>query len=121
MTGYAKVAPSEDKEEEGQQLVPIARPEPQPALLRSSLCCFGSGVFGIKAIILGSVVIQNTAYALVRRYSRGSLQEKYSTSSVLLVMEMAKMALSAVQERRAGCSCPFADLHSLPPSPAIHG
>ena len=56
-----------------------------------------TGLLGIRACILGSVVVQNTAYALVRRYSRGALRETYSTSSVLLVMEVAKMALSAFQ------------------------
>lgn len=97
MAVYAKVAPEE--KEEGEQLV---TPEPSElpgvrSSLRSSLCCFTKGMCGIKAIILGSVVIQNTTYALVRRYSRGTLQETYSTSSVLLVMEIAKMLLSAVQ------------------------
>lgn len=113
MARYANVDPSEDKDEV-QQLVPITLSEPQPASLWSSRGCFGSGVCGIKVIILGSVVIQNTAYALVRRYSRGSLQEKYSASSVLLVMEMAKLALSAVQERCTGRSHRIADPHTLP-------
>ena len=40
------------------------------------------------------VTLQNTAYALARRYSRGHLRETYSTSSVLLVMELAKLWLS---------------------------
>jgi len=48
-------------------------------------------------LVLGLVVLQNTAYALVRRYSRGALHESYSTSSVLLVMEVSKLLLSAVQ------------------------
>jgi len=100
MAGYAKIAPVAAQEgEEGEQLVdsePLELPPPA-ASLWSSICCFGEGAFGIKAVILGSVVVQNTAYALVRRYSRGSLRETYSTSSVLLVMEVAKMLLSAVQ------------------------
>ena len=33
---------------------------------------------GIKTLILSSVVLQNTCYALVRRYSRGALHEKAS-------------------------------------------
>ena len=33
---------------------------------------------GIKTVILSSVVLQNTCYALVRRYSRGALHEKAS-------------------------------------------
>jgi len=98
MPGYVKVAPEE--KEEGEQLVRPEGPEqrgPLAASLRSSLCCITKDMCGIKAVILGSVVIQNTTYALVRRYSRGSLRETYSTSSVLLVMEIAKMLLSAVQ------------------------
>lgn len=98
MAAYAKVAPEE--KEEGEQLVAPDRSEqlqPPSASWRSSLCCMTKDMCGIKAVILGSVVIQNTTYALVRRYSRGSLRETYSTSSVLLVMEIAKMLLSAVQ------------------------
>jgi hypothetical protein len=95
---YAKVAPEE--KEEGEQLVTSELFEqrgPLSTSLRSSLCCITKDMCGIKAVILGSVVVQNTTYALVRRYSRGSLRETYSTSSVLLVMEIAKMLLSAVQ------------------------
>ena len=33
---------------------------------------------GIKTLILSSVVLQNTCFALVRRYSRGALHEKAS-------------------------------------------
>jgi len=58
----------------------------------------------IKLIILISVTLQNTAYALVRRYSRGTLHETYSTSSVLLAMEIAKLILSA--ERIVNCGLP---------------
>ena len=64
---------------------------------QSAPSCGGLGC--LKATILGSVVLQNTGYALIRRYSRGSLREKYSTSSVLLVMELAKLLLSAFQAR----------------------
>ena len=48
----------------------------------------------LKLVVLIAVTLQNTAYALARRYSRGHLRETYSTSSVLLVMEAVKMVLS---------------------------
>jgi|EP00900_Chrysochromulina_parva_P028145 solute carrier family 35 (UDP-sugar transporter), member A1/2/3 len=51
----------------------------------------------LRMTILISVTMQNTAYALLRRYSRGHLQERYSTSSALLVMEVVKILLSAQQ------------------------
>ena len=57
---------------------------------------FTSGMF-LRLTILISVTLQNTSYALVRRYSRGYLKEKYSTSSALLAMELVKLALSAFQ------------------------
>ena len=46
------------------------------------------------------MTLQNAGYALVRRYSRGYLHEKYSASSALFVMEMAKLLLSAVVRHR---------------------
>ena len=54
---------------------------------------FTSGMF-LRLTILVAVTMQNTSYALVRRYSRGHLKERYSTSSALLVMELAKLLLS---------------------------
>ncbi|KAL1522077.1 hypothetical protein AB1Y20_021720 [Prymnesium parvum] len=60
--------------------------------------------FSLRLLILVSVTLQNTMYALVRRYSRGTLHEKYSTSSVLLAMELAKLTLSA--ERVVHCGLP---------------
>ena len=65
-----------------------AEAEPAP---RSSF--MSSGMF-IRLTILVAVTMQNTSYALVRRYSRGHLKERYSTSSALLVMELAKLLLS---------------------------
>ena len=50
----------------------------------------------LKLAILCAVTLQNAGYALVRRYSRGYLQEKYSASSALFVSETAKLLLSAV-------------------------
>lgn len=67
---------------------------------RSPSCCCQlqwSSICSLRTFVLGAVVLQNTAYALVRRYSRGSLRETYSTSSVLLMMEICKFLLSAVQ------------------------
>jgi len=55
-----------------------------------------SGMF-LRLTILVAVTLQNTSYALVRRYSRGHLKESYSTSSALLAMELVKLALSAFQ------------------------
>jgi len=66
----------------------------------SSMCWpggLGRTVCSFKILVLTMVVFQNTAYALARRYSRGTLKDNYSTSSVLLVMEIAKLLLSAVQ------------------------
>ena len=62
----------------------------------------GGGSMGSKSnflrlTILVAVTLQNTSYALVRRYSRGHLQEKYSTSSALLAMELVKLLLSMHQ------------------------
>jgi drug/metabolite transporter (DMT)-like permease len=58
----------------------------------------------LKLVILVCVTLQNTAYALVRRYSRHTMHETYSTSSVLLAMEAAKLLLSA--ERLVNCGLP---------------
>lgn len=55
----------------------------------------------LKLIILLAVTLQNTCYALVRRYSRGHLREAYSASSALFVMEAAKLGLSAVMLLRS--------------------
>lgn len=55
-----------------------------------------SGKF-MRLTILVAVTLQNTGYALVRRYSKGYLMERYSTSSALLAMELVKLALSMFQ------------------------
>ena len=44
--------------------------------------------------ILLAVMLQNSGYALLRAYSRGTLKEQYSSSSVLLAMELVKLAVS---------------------------
>ena len=45
--------------------------------------------------ILLAVMLQNSSYALLRAYSRGTLKETYSSSSVLLAMEVTKLIVSA--------------------------
>ena len=45
--------------------------------------------------ILLAVMLQNSSYALLRAYSRGTLKETYSSSSVLLAMEVTKLVVSA--------------------------
>jgi uncharacterized membrane protein len=62
-----------------------------------------SGGF-LRLTILVAVMLQNTGYALVRRYSRGDLKEKYSTSSALLTMEVAKLIFSAIQVATSGAA-----------------
>ena len=54
----------------------------------------------MKLETLCSVTLQNTSYALVRRHRR--LQEKYSTWSALLMMELTKLLFSAVMLLRSG-------------------
>lgn len=56
----------------------------------------------LKLTILVMVTLQNTGYALIRRYSRGHLKENYSTSSALLTMELAKLVLSMFQVAYGG-------------------
>ena len=79
--------------EEKEALVERTGPAPQgdPADRLSHFIT--SGMF-LRLTILVAVTMQNTSYALVRRYSRGHLKERYSTSSALLVMELAKLLLS---------------------------
>merc|ERR1719382_502294 len=45
----------------------------------------------MRLMILIAVMVQNAGYALLRAYSRGVLKETYSSSSVLLVMELIKL------------------------------
>jgi len=78
---------------EQQQLIQSA-PAPDEELRRGGL--MAQGTF-LRMTILVAVTLQNTSYALVRRYSRGYLHERYSTSSVLLAMEVAKFLLSMQQ------------------------
>ena len=87
-------APAAPGGEKDALVTKVAAPAPAPS---------GSSV-RMKLLILISVTLQNTAYALVRRYSRGTLHETYSTSSVLLAMELAKLVLSA--ERIVHCGLP---------------
>ena len=57
----------------------------------------------LKLTILVAVTLQNTGYALVRRYSRGQLKETYSTSSVLLAMEIGRAFPLPVVRARLAC------------------
>ena len=49
--------------------------------------------------ILLAVMLQNSSYALLRAYSRGTLKETYSSSSVLLAMEVTKLVVFGVHGR----------------------
>ena len=71
----------------------VAKPTATPPEVNGNGSRFSSGMF-LRLTILVAVTLQNTSYALVRRYSRGHLKERYSTSSALLVMEVAKLFLS---------------------------
>jgi len=82
----------DDEEKAVSEQATLIQPQPSAAPADSP----GISNFMRMAILL-AVTVQNTGYALVRRYSRGHLGERYSTSSVLLVMEVAKIALSAQQ------------------------
>lgn len=70
-------------------LVPVS-----PARSGTSVGITKPPMIALKLVVLLAVTLQNTAYALARRYSRGHLRETYSTSSVLMVMEAAKILLS---------------------------
>jgi len=87
---------AEDEEKiQGEKATLIqSAPAPDEELRRGGL--MASGTF-MRLTILVAVTLQNTSYALVRRYSRGHLGERYSTSSALLVMELVKLVLSAQQ------------------------
>ena len=74
----------------------LVEKEAGPAAAEALQTFITSGNF-LRLTILVAVTMQNTSYALVRRYSRGHLKETYSTSSVLLAMEVSKLLLSAVQ------------------------
>lgn len=110
MSGYAKLAPAEDPDdeddspdmEEEARLGVSDHPERQTLVAgsggspRSAKPAGSKSSMLLKLTILVSVTLQNTGYALVRRYSRGHLKEKYSTSSALLLMEVAKLFVSMV-------------------------
>lgn len=49
----------------------------------------------LRYVFLVLVCLQNSAYTVLRRYSRGILQEKYSPSSVLAVSELLKFFVAA--------------------------
>mmetsp|Transcript_54943 Transcript_54943/g.100390 ORF Transcript_54943/g.100390 Transcript_54943/m.100390 type:complete len:429 (-) Transcript_54943:61-1347(-) len=49
----------------------------------------------LRYLFLVLLCLQNSAYTVLRRYSRGILQEKYSPSSVLAVSELLKFIIAA--------------------------
>jgi UDP-sugar transporter A1/2/3 len=50
----------------------------------------------LKYVFLVLLCLQNSSYTLLRRYSRGILQETYSASSLLMVSEIMKLIFSFV-------------------------
>lgn len=97
-TAYQKINTTHDEDEEkatGEKSTLIQSPPAADEELRRG-GLMSSNTF-LRMTILVSVTLQNTGYALIRRYSRGHLGERYSTSSALLVMEIAKLLLSAQQ------------------------
>ena len=84
--------PDEEAEEAASSKTPLVQPNPpQPPPTPEGP---KAPMVALKLVVLLAVTLQNTAYALARRYSRGHLRETYSTSSVLLVMEAVKGLLS---------------------------
>ena len=75
---------------------PHPHPHPSPALALALALALTLTLTLTPTLTRCAVTLQNAGYALVRRYSRGYLHEKYSASSALFVMEMAKLLLSAV-------------------------
>ena len=106
MSSYGKVQQMEPDEEDAS--TPLKEPNSSTPLTPSGAPSATPAIeepktrLGVKLAILCSVTLQNTSYALVRRYSRGFLQEKYSTSSALLMMELTKLLFSAVMLLRSG-------------------
>ena len=105
MSRYSQVSNSKEESEIDQESAAstsekdalVAKPTPTPPdAATNGASRFSSGMF-LRLTILVAVTLQNTSYALVRRYSRGHLKERYSTSSALLVMEVAKLLLSMQQ------------------------
>lgn len=89
-------------------VVPLDEKQPSPSCIGFDGCIGPVGwayektasltaTGAMKILILVAVMLQNTAYALLRAYSRGTLKETWSTSSALLAMELAKLVLSSWQ------------------------
>ncbi|KAJ8599400.1 hypothetical protein CTAYLR_009699 [Chrysophaeum taylorii] len=51
--------------------------------------------FWVKGLVLALLLVQNTTYTLLRRYSMANLAEKYDPQEVLLVGEVFKLVVSA--------------------------
>ena len=58
---------------------------------KSSFSCMNS----IRMVVLVVLCLQNSLFTVIRRYSLGTRQEKYSKYEVLLVSEVMKMIFSA--------------------------
>ncbi len=85
--------PDEEAEEATSSKTPLVPQTPSTPLTETPSEA-KQPLIALKLVVLIAVMLQNTAYALARRYSRGHLRETYSTSSVLMVMEASKMLLS---------------------------
>jgi UDP-sugar transporter A1/2/3 len=59
------------------------------------LARYFSGANGIKLAVLLVLCLQNSLFTVLRRYSQGVLQEKYSTYECLLLQEILKLVFSA--------------------------
>ena len=84
----------EEAEEAASSKTPLVPPHPPHTPTEMPIGGPKPPMVALKLVVLIAVMLQNTAYALARRYSRGHLRETYSTSSVLMVMEASKMVLS---------------------------
>lgn len=84
----------EEAEEAASSKTPLVPQTPGTPLTETPAIEAKQPLVALKLVVLIAVMLQNTAYALARRYSRGHLRETYSTSSVLMVMEASKMVLS---------------------------
>jgi len=62
----------------------------------------GSYFTSIKFVVLVVLCLQNSIFTVLRRYSQGTLQEKYSSHEVLLVAELIKIGYCYLQIHFAG-------------------
>jgi UDP-sugar transporter A1/2/3 len=101
--GYEKVAPdAADFEEEDQPPTTSANPEKDALIIDERHQGQAKPSRFLQLTLLVAVMLQNTSYALLRRYSRAELKETYSSSSALLTMELVKLVLSMQQVAYGG-------------------